>query len=235
MKRAWYRENSIGQFSEVDHVNLDFEREGRLGFPEVVYGAAKPTEVLAEILQRHVDAGKNAFVTQVQADKAADLLSEFDGAFYDPTSGALLLKRQDLSDQEEPVGILSAGTSDQYVVNEAYYTLNYLGVAAARINDVGVAGIHRLMTRIEDLKRYRVLIVAAGFEGALPSVVGGLLPQPMIAVPTSVGYGVAADGITALHAMLSSCANGITVVNIDNGYGAAIAAFRILQQFGATS
>jgi NCAIR mutase (PurE)-related protein len=217
----------------VDHVNLDFDREGRLGFPEVVYGAEKPTEVLAEILKRHQDEGKNAFVTQVQAEKAAALVPEFKGSFYDPTSGALLLELKDLSDCEEPVGILSAGTSDQHVVNEAFYTLNFLGVAAARINDIGVAGIHRLMTRIEDLRRYKVLIVAAGFEGALPSVVGGLLPQPLIAVPTSVGYGVAADGITALHAMLSSCANGITVVNIDNGYGAAIAAYRILQQFGA--
>ena len=107
-----------------------------------------------------------------------------------------------------------------------------MGTPAKRINDVGVAGIHRLFNRLDDLKACRVLIVVAGFEGALPSVVGGLLPQPIIAVPTSVGYGVAQSGITALHAMLTSCANGITVTNIDNGYGAAMAAYRILRQIG---
>ena len=107
-----------------------------------------------------------------------------------------------------------------------------MGTPAKRINDVGVAGIHRLFNRLDDLKACRVLIVVAGFEGALPSVVGGLLSQPIIAVPTSVGYGVAQSGTTALHAMLTSCANGITVTNIDNGYGAAMAAYRILRQIG---
>jgi len=218
----------------MDHLNLDIDREGRLGFPEVIYGAGKSTEVLAEILKRFFDSKKNALITHLQADKAAALVANYTDAFYDPTSRTLLLHLNDLAGAEEQVGILSAGTSDQFVVNEVYYTLNYLRVGSARIGDIGVAGIHRLMTRIEDLKRFKVLIVAAGFEGALPSVVGGLLPQPMIAVPTSVGYGVAANGVTALHAMLSSCANGISVVNIDNGYGAAVAAFRILQQFGLT-
>ena len=114
------------------------------------------------------------------------------------------------------------------MVNEAYYTLSFLGIKADRINDIGVAGVHRLLKRVDDLKSYKVLIVVAGFEGALPTVTGGLLPQPIIAVPTSVGYGVAEGGTTALNTMLSSCANGITVVNIDNGYGAAMAAFRII-------
>jgi NCAIR mutase (PurE)-related protein len=218
----------------MDHLNLDFDREGRLGFPEVVYGAPKSLETLTEILKRYHDSGKNAFITHLQEEKANHLLGQFPDAFYDPISGAFMLHLNDLAGAEEHVGILSAGTSDQFVVNEAFYTLNYLKTGSVRINDVGVAGIHRLMTRIDDLKKLKVLIVAAGFEGALPSVVGGLLPQPMIAVPTSVGYGVASKGITALHAMLSSCANGITVVNIDNGYGAAIAAYRILQQFGLT-
>lgn len=213
----------------MDNLNLDFDREGRLGFPEVVYGASKSLETLEEILREHARVEKNALVTRLQAGKAPPLLQAFPGSFYDPVSGAFLLHPRDLSDQVESVAILSAGTSDEFVVNEAYFTLNYLGVAAARINDIGVAGIHRLMTRLEDLRRFRVLIVAAGFEGALPSVVGGLLPQPIVGVPTSVGYGVADDGRTALHAMLASCANGITVTNIDNGYGAAIAAFRILR------
>jgi NCAIR mutase (PurE)-related protein len=214
----------------VDNLDLDFDREDRLGFPEVVYGAGKSLETLEEILRQHAAVEKNALITRLQPDKAASLLKTFDGSFYDKVSGAFLLHPQDNSGQDETVGIMAAGTSDGYVVNEAYYTLNYMGVAAARINDIGVAGIHRLMTRLDDLKKFRVLIVAAGFEGALPSVVGGLLPQPIIAVPTSVGYGVAADGVTALHAMLASCANGITVTNIDNGYGAAVAALRILRQ-----
>jgi NCAIR mutase (PurE)-related protein len=215
----------------MDHLNLDTDRESRLGFPEVIYGAVKSTKILAAILGRYSDSGKNALITHLQPEKSADLVRDFADAFYDPISGTLLLHLNDLARAEEHVGILSAGTSDQFVVNEAFYTLNFLKVGSARISDIGVAGIHRLMTRIDDLKRFKVLIVAAGFEGALPSVVGGLLPQPTIAVPTSVGYGVAAKGVTALHAMLSSCANGITVVNIDNGYGAAVAAYRILQQF----
>ena len=116
------------------------------------------------------------------------------------------------------------------MVNEAYYTLQFLGKPAERISDVGVAGIHRLMDRIEELKKFKVLIVVAGFEGALPSVVGGLFPQPIIAVPSDVGYGIAKGGKVALHAMLASCANGITVMNINNGFGAAMAAVRILNQ-----
>lgn len=126
------------------------------------------------------------------------------------------------------MAILSGGTSDEFIVNEVYYTLQYLGVGATRFQDIGIAGLHRLLKIKEELSSFRVLIVVAGFEGALPTVVGGLSPLPIIAVPASIGYGVAKDGITALHSMLSSCANGIVVVNIDNGYGAALAAFRIL-------
>ena len=140
-----------------------------------------------------------------------------------------LLQKNELDESQARVGIICAGSSDLYAVNEALYTLNLLEQAAVCINDVGVAGLHRLLNRLEDIKKFQVLIVVAGFEGALPSVVGGLLKQPIIAVPTSIGYGVAEGGKSALHAMLSSCANGITVTNIDNGYGAAMAAYRILQ------
>jgi pyridinium-3,5-biscarboxylic acid mononucleotide synthase len=126
------------------------------------------------------------------------------------------------------VAILTAGTSDQYLVNEVYYTLLFFGKEAKRFQDIGVAGVHRLLDNVHEIKRYKVLIVIAGFEGALPTVVGGLFPQPIIAVPASVGYGVSEGGKVALNSMLSSCANGITVVNIDNGYGAAMAALRIL-------
>jgi len=126
------------------------------------------------------------------------------------------------------VAILSGGTSDEFVVNEAYYTLSFLGINAEKFIDVGVAGIHRLMDMDQEISKAKILIVCAGFEGALPTVVGGLFPQPIIGVPISVGYGVAEGGHTALNAMLSSCANGLTVTNINNGYGAAIAAYRIL-------
>lgn len=130
---------------------------------------------------------------------------------------------------EAKIGIISAGSSDIGVANEAHYTLAYMGVKSRVIHDVGVAGLHRLLDKLETLRTFDILIIVAGFEGALPTVVGGLLPQPIIAVPTSVGYGTAKDGETALRAMLASCANGITVVNIDNGYGAAMSAFRMIK------
>ncbi|WP_253256261.1 nickel pincer cofactor biosynthesis protein LarB [Formosa algae] len=151
-------------------------------------------------------------------------------AFYDEESGIFMLYPiNKVEAHETKIGIVSAGSSDIGVANEAYYTLEYLGVNSRVIHDVGVAGLHRLLNKLEDLKTFDILIVVAGFEGALPTVMGGLLPQPIIAVPTSVGYGSAKHGETALHAMLTSCANGITVVNIDNGYGAALGAFRMLK------
>ncbi|MEM9158217.1 MAG: nickel pincer cofactor biosynthesis protein LarB [Verrucomicrobiota bacterium] len=217
----------------MDSFNLDTDREGRLGFPEVIYGAGKSADLLVDILETYEKVGENALATRVQAEKARKLLERFPGALYDEVSGCFLLKSTEEKDGEDTrVGIICAGSSDLPVVMEAHYTLRLVGVEAETINDVGVAGIHRLMNRLDDIKKFDVLIVAAGFEGALPSVMGGLLKQPIIAVPTSTGYGVGAGGTTALHAMLSSCANGISVMNIDNGYGAAMAAYRILMAIG---
>ncbi len=213
----------------MDEYNLDMDRENRLGFPEVVYGQTKSAELLKSILSEYQSQGKNALVSRVQSEKGATLLEAFPEAFFDPLSGSFLLQKNELDESQARVGIICAGSSDLYAVNEALYTLNLLEQPAVCINDVGVAGLHRLLNRLEDIKKFQVLIVVAGFEGALPSVVGGLLKQPIIAVPTSIGYGVAEGGQSALHAMLSSCANGITVTNIDNGYGAAMAAYRILQ------
>ena len=213
----------------MDEYILDMDREDRLGFPEVVYGQAKSVELLTKILGDYAADGKNALASRLQREKGEALLEKFPDAFFDSLSGSFLLKKNELDESTAQVGILCAGSSDLYAVNEALYTLNLLKEAAVCFNDVGVAGIHRLLNRLEDLKKFKVLIVVAGFEGALPSVVGGLLKQPIIAVPTSIGYGVAEGGQSALHAMLSSCANGITVTNIDNGYGAAMAAYRILQ------
>ncbi|MCZ6674322.1 MAG: nickel pincer cofactor biosynthesis protein LarB [Verrucomicrobia bacterium] len=213
----------------MDEYILDMDRENRLGFPEVIYGQTKSVELLTKILRDYQKEGRNALASRLQPEKGEALLEEFQGSFYDPVSGSFLLRKNELDESTAKVGIISAGSSDQYAVNEALYTLNLLNEATVCINDVGVAGIHRLLKRLDDLKKFQVLIVVAGFEGALPSVVGGLLKQPIIAVPTSIGYGVAEGGKSALHAMLSSCANGITVTNIDNGYGAAMAAYRIIQ------
>ncbi|MEM7370907.1 MAG: nickel pincer cofactor biosynthesis protein LarB [Bacteroidota bacterium] len=208
--------------------HIDWDREGRLGFPEVIYGAGKSPEVLLELLASYVADDKNALITKLQAEKAPPLLRQYPDAFFDQESGIFLLREEELSAQQARIGIVAGGTSDLFVVNEIHYTLQYLGIRSERIVDVGVSGLHRLLSRLDHLKSFSVLIGVAGFEAALPTVLGGLLPQPIIAVPTSVGYGVGEGGKAALHALLASCANGITVVNIDNGYGAAIAAFRML-------
>jgi NCAIR mutase (PurE)-related protein len=208
--------------------NIDYSRKERLGFDEVIFGASKSANLLIELLNEYTEKKQNVLITKLQPEKAGVLLQSFNTGFYDEASQVFMLSEIKNNSKQFKVGIISGGSSDEGVVNEAYYTLSYMGVAANVIHDVGIAGIHRILDRLEELKTFDVLIVVAGFEGALPTVVGGLLPQPIIAVPTSVGYGTAKNGETALHAMLASCANGISVVNIDNGYGAAMCAFRIL-------
>jgi len=208
--------------------NIDKIRRQRLGFDEVIYGASKSVPLLSELLKEYTKNYENVLVTKLQKKKANALLKEFKKAFYNVESGIFMLTPIKVISKTKKVGIISAGSSDIGVANEAYYTLAYMGVGSEIIHDVGVAGLHRLLDKLEDLRAFDVLIVVAGFEGALPTVVGGLLPQPIIAVPTSVGYGTAKKGETALNAMLTSCANGISVVNINNGYGAAMSAFRIL-------
>lgn len=208
--------------------NIDIQRRQRLGFPEVVFGQNKDINTLHSIIGAHLVEGESVLITRLQPKKYKSLYQDFPGIFYDPVSSICIAGEPKGANLVGTVGIISAGTSDEYVVNEAYYCLQYLGIETGKIQDVGVAGIHRLMSRLDDIKLFDVLIVVAGFEGALPTAIGGLVPQPIIAVPTSVGTGVAHDGKVALYSMLSSCANGISVVNIDNGYGAAMAAFRIL-------
>jgi len=208
--------------------NIDHDRENRIGFPEVIYGASKSVEDILKILESFIARGKNALITKLQHDKALVLTEKYPEAFYDKPSGVFILHPLKEINGQSEVAILSAGTSDIHVVNEAFYTLGFMGIKAGRVTDVGVAGVHRLLDKVEELRSYKILIVIAGFEGALPTLVGGLLQQPIIAVPADVGYGVAEGGLVALNSMLSSCANGITVVNINNGYGAAMAALRIL-------
>ena len=208
--------------------NIDEDRKKRLGFDEVIFGASKNVSLLIELLTDYSEKDQNVLITKLQKEKAGVLMKTFKNAFYEEVSQVFMLTELKVNNDRFKVGIVSGGSSDESVVNEAYYTLLYMGVNSKVIHDVGVAGVHRLLDRIEELKTFDILIVVAGFEGALPTLVGGLLPQPIIAVPTSVGYGVAKNGETALHAMLISCANGISVTNIDNGYGAAMCAFRIL-------
>lgn len=209
--------------------NIDFDRDQRVGFPEVVFGQSKTVDQLKNIVANYLENDKAVLATKVQAEKAEVLLAQYPEAFYDCDSGILRIGHQDHNISSKDVVIISGGTSDAFVVNEAYYTLMHLNVGAERIEDVGVSGLQRLLNRLDDIKKFKLVIAVAGFEAALPTVLGGLVAQPIIGVPTSVGYGVASGGQVALNSLLASCANGITVVNIDNGYGAAIAAFRMLQ------
>lgn len=211
-------------------VNLDLSREARLGFPEVVYAQHKSPAQLQRILAAHLDLHKNVLMTRLQAEKAPALLELAPNARYHSEARTLSVVFDAPAAVPGKVGVVCAGTSDMPVVREVEETLAFLGVGAESYNDVGVAGIERLFKVLPQLGTCDVVICAAGFEGALVSVLGGLLPQPLIAVPTSVGYGVAEGGHAALNAMLASCANGVTVVNIDNGYGAALAAVRILKR-----
>ena len=228
------RVNVRGSTAEHDNkssdVTLDFNRESRLGFPEVVYGQHKTSAQLERILATHLELQKNLLVTRLQAEKVPLLLAVAPDAHYHAVARTLSVVFKPPTPLPGKVGVVCAGTSDMPVVGETEETLAFLGVTTESYKDVGVAGIERLFGVLPQLRACDVIVCAAGFEGALASVLGGLLPQPLIAVPTSVGYGVAEGGHAALNAMLASCANGITVVNIDNGYGAALAAFRILQR-----
>lgn len=217
----------------MNDVALDLAREARLGFPEIIYGQHKSPAQLERILGTYRELKKNLLITRVQPEKASTLLTITRSARYDEEARTLSLIFEVPEALPGRVGVVCAGTSDMPVVREAEETLTFLGVNVESHNDVGVAGIQRLFGVLPRLAGCDVLICVAGFEGALASVLGGLVPQPIIAVPTSVGYGVAEGGHAALNAMLASCANGITVVNIDNGYGAALAAFRILKRMPA--
>lgn len=212
-------------------VNIDFNREERIGFKEVVYAGHKTVDALRDIISQYQAKKSSILITHLQVEKFEALKDAIDICFYDALSKIAVVGAFETNDKNAVVGILSAGTSDEGVVNEAYYTLQYMGVSCQKIQDIGVAGIHRFTNKLDEIRKFKILIVVAGFEGALASVAGGLLSQPIIAVPTSVGYGVAEGGKAALNAMLTSCANGLTVVNIDNGYGAAMAAKRMVQTF----
>jgi NCAIR mutase (PurE)-related protein len=221
-------------FSELGYAKIDHHRKLRLGFPEVVFGQGKSAEQIIGIARRMMEANENVLVTRVSPELAAEVRVGVPELEYRPLARTLSFERDPLPRMEgEPVAVVTAGTSDVPVAEEAFETLRMCGVPAVRVFDVGVAGIHRLIDRLEVLSRAPVVLVVAGMEGALPSVVGGLIGAPVIAVPTSIGYGTALAGFTALFGMLTSCASGVTVVNIDNGFGAAVAAVRMLRRRNA--
>lgn len=210
------------------HSTPDPGRCTRQGFPEVIYCQSKTAQQVADNLQSLADANNYSFGTRLDPEKAQDVLTILPAANYDQTSHTITLGSPPTT-AGRSVAIITAGTSDIPVAAEAAATLAFLGHPTDRYHDVGVAGIHRLLDRIEAIRKAAVVIVIAGMEGALPSVVGGMVSAPVIAVPTSVGYGAAFEGVAALLGMLNSCASGLVVVNIDNGFGAAMAAHRILQ------
>lgn len=214
--------------TEPDHSTLDPGRLARQGFPEVVFCQGKTAAQVATNLGALAAANGCSLGTRLDADKAELVIQSLPGANYDACSRTITLG--ELPAAAGPgAAIVTAGTSDIPVAAEAAATLAFLGHPAVRFTDIGVAGIHRLHERIGEIRRAAVVIVVAGMEGALPSVVGGLVAAPVIAVPTSVGYGASFQGLAALLGMLNSCASGLTVCNIDNGFGAAMAAHRILQ------
>ena len=210
-------------------ITLDLERRARIGIEEAVLCESKTAEQLADILARAEEAERSLLLTRLAAAQLdalpAALAERID---YEPLSRTGVFGTVAAPAGEARVAIVSAGTSDQPVCREAARTLAYHGHPSAEIGDVGVAGLWRLMDRIDEIRAYPVVIVVAGMDAALPSVVGGLVPGLVIAVPTSTGYGVASGGSAAMMAMLASCAPGVAVVNIDNGYGAACAALRAL-------
>jgi hypothetical protein len=208
----------------------DYERQQRRGMPEVIYGAGKTAAQVAAIMRALNAAGQNAFATRITPEQASAVSAELPGAVYRVEARILTCDVVPLPEPKGKVAVLCAGTSDLPVAEEAAITAERLGAAVERIFDVGVAGLHRLLSRMDRFADARAIVVVAGMEGALPSVVGGLTDKPVIAVPTSIGYGASFQGLAALLGMLNSCASGVTVVNIDNGFGAGVAAALINRQ-----
>lgn len=210
----------ISQPLADETVTLDLDRQRRCGFPEVVYGEGKSVEAIGEILAMQAARGELSLATRVDADAAAALIRRFPAARYNTVAKTLRLSPEGgvSPATSGSVAVITAGTTDLPVAEEAAETLDWMGVGTTRVNDVGVAGPHRLKERLADFESADAIVVVAGMEGALPSVVGGYVGCPVIAVPTSVGYGANLGGVAALLSMLNSCASNVAVVNIDAGF-----------------
>jgi hypothetical protein len=211
-------------FEDLGFANVDHHRALRAGMPEIIFGPGKTPGQLAEIFVRLAEHGSNVLATRVSPEQVRAVKRKFRKAEFHQLARAVSLTRDATVYGKGKIVVVSAGTSDIPVAEEAVVTAQIMGNEVQHVYDVGVAGIHRLLARREALTQARVIIVCAGMEGALPSVVGGLVGVPVIAVPTSVGYGASYKGIAALLGMLNSCASNVTVVNIDNGFGAGYVA-----------
>ncbi|HEX9792475.1 MAG TPA: nickel pincer cofactor biosynthesis protein LarB [Planctomycetota bacterium] len=208
---------------------VDTHRELRCGFPEAVYAASKSPEQAADAAAALAAVHDRLLVTRAAPEHARAVLDRLPDAVHDPEARCLAWRKDPAPAPQGRVCVVSAGTSDRSVAGEAVATLDLFDVGVERIDDVGVAGLHRLLARLDSLRAADVVVICAGMEGALPSVIGGLIAVPVVAVPTSVGYGASYGGLAALLAMLNSCAAGIGVVNVDNGFGAGVLAGRIVR------
>ena len=213
--------------ADIGFAQVDTHRALRKGFPEVIFGAGKtPVQVVgiaAKLLQRE----QNVLVTRITVEHAKALRKKFKNAVHHEAARCVTIEKKPLPKRPGFIAVVCAGTSDLPVAEEAALTAEIMGNRVERITDAGVAGLHRILSRLETIQRANVLVVVAGMEGALPSVVAGLVSKPVIAVPTSVGYGASFGGVAALLGMLNSCGSGVTVVNIDNGFGGGYAAAQI--------
>jgi NCAIR mutase (PurE)-related protein len=222
-------------FEQVTGANVDHHRELRTGHPEAIYGPGKTVDEVCDIARALAARATGAvLLTRASPEQARAVLGTVIGSVYDERSALVVVKTAEEA-VDATVAVVAAGTSDRPIAEEAARSLAAAGVRVERITDVGVAGVHRVLAHRADLEAADCVIVVAGMEGALPSVVAGLASTPVVAVPTSVGYGASFEGLSALLAMLSSCAPGVAVVNIDNGFGAAQVAYRIVRSRRAAS
>ena len=213
--------------ADLGFAQVDQHRALRQGFPEVIFGAWKTPVQVVKIAAEILKGSDRVLITRIDSTHAKALKKKFKKAVHHEDARCVVIEKKKTKPRPGTITILSAGTSDLPVAEEAAITAEAMGNRVQRIHDVGVAGLHRLLARVEDFREANVIIVIAGMEGALPSVVAGLVDKPVIAVPTSVGYGASFEGVAALLGMLNSCGSGVTVVNIDNGFGAAYAASQI--------
>lgn len=214
-------------FKNVSHSVIDHDRERRTGVPEVIYAEGKTLSQVMDIFSVMVSRGNNILATRVNEQVGNAVKSAYPKAKYFQDASLLSFNQKTVEKLQTSVAVLTAGTSDFPTAEEVSVTAEFYGSPVTRINDVGVAGVHRLFSRLEQIRKAKVVVVVAGMDGALPSVVGGLLDKPVIAVPTSNGYGASFGGLAALLTMLNSCSAGVSVVNIDNGFGAGYLAHMI--------
>lgn len=214
-------------FEDIGHTRIDHHRKERTGAAEVIFGLSKTADQILDITDKLIEKENNVLITKVNKDKIDKILNKYSNAIFHETSEICTITLKKPETLKHTIAIVSAGTSDQSVAEEAKVTAEFYGNPVHYVTDAGVAGLHRLMADIDDIRKASVVIAVAGMEGALASVIAGQVSSPVIAVPTSVGYGASFNGLAALLAMLNSCASGISVVNIDNGFGAAYQAYMI--------